>query len=342
MPESPCASVDPRDAERARRILAARGLLARGLKPGRAGGRILFPVTSLGEALEALREAGIPAEPCTASFQEARRGPPSPREQGLPGYWLVGDILVFNPREGVSLDRLRAYAGELVARGVAGAAWLKVGTHGPYRLPRLVHLAGEERTETTAREYGLRFRVDVARAYYNPRLSFEHRRVAEQARDGERVLDMFTGVGGFAVHIAHLRAARVLAVDINPHAVRLAAWNVCANKLRGTVALARADARLLPSVLEPVFDRVVMNHPTGSLGFIREACSLATPRGAAVLHVYTLASEPSQAASAVAERLEGAGCRAIGEPKAREVLEYSPRQSIYAVDVEVERRDGDG
>lgn len=338
MPRAPCVSVEPESAEKARRILRSAGYLARGLKAARSGGRVLFPVTDPEAAIQLLSSEGVRAEPCYWDFEQAPRGPASPREYGLPGYWLVGDIAVFNPREGVDPERLSKYAEELVRSGVARAVWLKAGTHGSYRLPRLIHLAGERRTETMAREYGLRFLVDVARAYFNPRLSFEHRRVAEQVRDGESVLDMFTGVGGFAVHIAHLRKSRVVAVDINPYAAYLAARNAEINRLAGEVAVVRANARVLPEILEPVFDRVIMNHPTASLSFAREACNLARPGQVVAIHVYLLAGEPGEAEEAARGAFKPF-CRILGS-RVRRVIDHSPRKFIYSVDLEVERSDG--
>lgn len=332
--ESPCVAVESRDAERARRILRGKGYLAPRLKASRSEGRILFPVTDLEASLSALADAGIKAEPCVATFRQITVGPPSSRDLDLPGYWLVGNIIVFNPREGVEPGKLASYAEELIERGIARAAWLKVGTHGPYRLPRLVHIAGERRTETIAKEYGLRFHVDVAKAYYNPRLSFEHRRVAQQVRDGERVLDMFTGVGGFAVHIAHLREAKVVAVDINPYAAYLATKNAESNRLQGSICVMRADAKMLPEILEPVFDRIVMNHPKASLEFTDAACKLIKAGGTAMLHVYTISTIPSEALEAVKESI--AGKCSIKRLYVRKVIDHSPRRFIYAVDVEVE------
>ena len=335
--KSPCVAVKPREAEKARRALAGAGLLARGLRASKSGGRVLFPVTDAAAAVGLLAGIGIRAEPCEAEFPEARRGPPSPREEGLPGYWLVGGILVFSPRGVYDEERLRRYAERLVASRAAKAAWVKEGTWGVYRLPRLRHLAGERTTKTTAREYGLVFHVDLALAYYNPKLAYEHRRVALAAADGEEMLDMFSGVGGFSIHAAAVRRVRVTAVDLNPWAASLAAANVRANRrrLRGEVAVMRADASLLPDLLEPVFDRIVMNHPTGSLRFARVACSLAGTRKP-VVHVYLLAGGPEEATAKAAAAFRDAGCRPLSAAP-RRVLDHAPREYVYAVDLVLEK-----
>ena len=314
-------AVEKNHAEMTRRILARRGLLEPGLRAARLGDRIVFPVRDPGEAVR-------------ARFESRRR--PRPLEGPIRGYTLVGDIAVFSQTAGVDVEDYRRLARILVEEHPrVRSVWLKVRTEGEHRVSRLIHLAGEERTKTIAVEYGLRFHVDIARAYYNPRLAYEHRRVAQLVSDGEKVLDMFTGVGVFPVHIASQATARVVAVDLNPHAARLAAENARLNqkKLRGAIHVFHGDARLLPRVLRPVFDRIIMNLPATSLDFAREACMLASRP--AVVHVYVRTISRLEAEGLALEAFESAGCRAMVE-SSRKALDYSPQEAVYAVDLRVE------
>jgi len=207
--------VDPRDAERTRRILARHGLLARGLRPRGEAGAIVFPVVDPEAARRALAAEGVPHRLVRTRFEERRPG--APRLEGrVKGYVVIGDIALFSQAAGVPREEYVEAARRLVEEHPrVRAAWLKTRTTGDYRVSSLVHLAGEERTRTVASEYGLRVHVDLARAYYNPRLSYEHRRVATLVTPGERVLDMFTGVGVFPLHIASLVEADVVGVDLN-------------------------------------------------------------------------------------------------------------------------------
>jgi tRNA (guanine37-N1)-methyltransferase len=73
---------------------------------------------------------------------------------------------------------------------------------GTYRLRELSIIAGEPRTTTIHKEHGCKYHVDTAKAYFSPRLSNEHNRVASLVQTGETVIDLFAGVGPFAVLIA--------------------------------------------------------------------------------------------------------------------------------------------
>ncbi len=331
--------VPRRQAEKARGILRRAGILIDGLRPVQEDDYVLFPVGDPHGAARLLTAHGVDAVPGEASFPKYRRA--RRLETRVKGFHLVGDIAVFSKTAGVDVDEYRRAAESLIESNPRiKSVWLKVDTGGEYRVPRLLHLAGEPATETIAREYGLSFRVDIAKAYYNPRLASEHRRVALQVSDGEVVLDMFTGIGAFPVHIASLHRAEIVALDLNPHAAQLALENARLNekKLQGTIHVFQGDARHAPHVLASTFHRIILNLPHASTSFAPQACRLLRRQG--ILHFYLIASTPGEAVEEVTRALHQAGCQALEDPRWRRVLDYSPSQAIYAVEVEA-RREGD-
>src|SRR5207244_5720838 len=85
-------------------------------------------------------------------------------------------------------------------------------------------------------EFGLRYLVDVEHAYFSPRLGSERWRVARQVRPGEVVVDMFAGVGPYAILIARTRKPKsVHAIDANPAAVELLRENARRNRAETVV-----------------------------------------------------------------------------------------------------------
>ncbi|RLF21959.1 MAG: class I SAM-dependent methyltransferase family protein, partial [Thermoprotei archaeon] len=185
-------------------------------------------------------------------------------------------------------------------------------------------------------EYGLRFKVDVLNTYFSPRLAYEHRRVAEEVRDGEIVVDMFTGVGPFAIHIASLRRCLVYAVDLNPAAYRLLIENIKLNKrnLKGEIIPVNADVRLLAKYIRNIANRVIMNLPEYSHEFVGTALTLLRKEGG-VIHYYTFEDEPEELEKAVRKLrclVEAQGRRILKVLKVRRVKSIAPHRWHIVVD----------
>jgi tRNA (guanine37-N1)-methyltransferase len=109
---------------------------------------------------------------------------------------------------------------------------------------------------------------------------------------GERVVDMFAGAGPFSILIAkRVGDVRVDAIDANPQAIELVRENARANKVESKVYAHLGDARnIVREELAQTASRVIMNHPSASKDFIRDACDALQPSGG-VIHYYTFAGE---------------------------------------------------
>ncbi len=158
---------------------------------------------------------------------------------------------------------------------------------GTYRLREFDFIAGERRTSTLYKEYGCSYYVDVAKAYFSPRLSHERHRVAHLVQKGETVVDLFAGVGPFAVLIAKMNNdARVYGIDINSEAVLLLKKNTRLNRVENRVYSIVGDARkVVNEKLFGIADRVIMNLPETASDFIDVACKALKPSGG-VVHFY--------------------------------------------------------
>ncbi len=212
---------------------------------------------------------------------------------------------------------------------------------GNERIRPLRHIAGENRTQTIHRELGCLFKVDLSKVFFSPRLSTEHQRIASVVENGERVVDMFAGVGPFSVLIAkRLDTVHVDAIDANPQAIELVRENVRANKVESKVHAHFGDARdIIRGRLSRSASRVIMNHPSAAKDFIKEACDSIQPSGG-IIHYYTFAglnweadsrSEVEhgvEASDHVTERILGV----------RRVREVAPMKWQVAVDLRVVSR----
>lgn len=293
---------------------------------------MVFPVVNGEEASNILDELDIPHDVVTGMFQTIKKA--SRLGGPVKSYKMVGDIVVFSKRAELPIHAyIEAAKKVLEDNPRLKAAWLKMETFGEERIPKLVHLAGAMKTETVTKEYGIYLAVDIARAYYNPRLAAEHYRIAELVDDGEIVLDMFTGIGAFPLHIAKRKEAIVYGIDINLEGLLLANKSMKINKkIKGVIILINADARKLPFKIQ--FDRIIMNLPRNSKQFLKQACKYVKDNG--IIHIYLLTDYIEVELEDIMKIMLKEDCRVQIE-KVRKVLDYSPSQSIYVIDLRVKK-----
>ena len=141
---------------------------------------------------------------------------------------------------------------------------------GDYRLRNLEYLAGVNCTATEHREHGCRFKVDVSKTYFSPRLSTERMRISKMIADNEIITNMFAGVGTYSILIAKSnKTCKVYSIDSNPIANELALVNTQLNKVRERVIPICGDAReVIAKQLRGTSTRVLMPLPEKAKEFV--------------------------------------------------------------------------
>ncbi|MCX8206279.1 MAG: class I SAM-dependent methyltransferase family protein [Methanothrix sp.] len=265
--------------ERIRRVLIEMGALDREKRIRSDDSHIYIPVLESIDP-DALRDIAD-VEIVRMEFEEDRRRITVEEILGRkPSFETIGDIAVVEDEEP---ERV-ADAIMSVHRGIRTVLTPISDVEGEFRLRRYRYVAGDRKTTTIHREHGIRYKVDLERAYFSPRLSTERLRVAEQVRPGDTVVDMFAGVGPFSLLLAK-RGARVIAIDKNPHAVNLLRENARMNRL--DVEIREGDAAALTEDLADQADHVLMNLPHSASIFLSEA--IRTVKSGGVVHYYTFA-----------------------------------------------------
>lgn len=207
---------------------------------------------------------------------------------------IIGDIVILEvPTE---LKPYQALIGQAILqthKNIKTVLAKASAISGIYRTREYEILAGENKTQTIHKEFGCQYHVDVAKAYFSPRLSHEHERVASLVQPGGIVVDLFAGVGPFSVLIAKKHPnVKVYAVDLNPEAVELLKVNVRVNRVESRVFPIQADAReIAEGKLNGVADRVIMNLPETAIEFVDAACQIIKPQGG-VIHFYGFIRKP--------------------------------------------------
>lgn len=152
---------------------------------------------------------------------------------------------------------------------------------GGFRLRRLTHVAGGNKTSTVHKEYGCLFSVDVEKCYFSPRLSHERMRIAGIVKPNETVVNMFAGVGCFSIIIAkHANVAKVFSIDANPAAIQFMQENIRLNRVYNQVIPLLGDSKtIINSRLQRVADRVLMPLPEKALEYLPCAVSALKASG---------------------------------------------------------------
>ncbi len=150
------------------------------------------------------------------------------------------------------------------------------------------YLAGEKIWHSWHQEYGVFIFIDLKRAYFNPRLAEEHHRVAMSVIPGEKILDLFTGVGPFALHCAKDFPCNVVAIDINPFAIYALQRSITGNKLKGNIHPIIGDSRNILR-LQGYFDRIIINLPQKSGNFLPYGAKLLKKGG--IINFYQFVSK---------------------------------------------------
>jgi tRNA (guanine37-N1)-methyltransferase len=329
-----CVEVPREKGEDVRRALRDRGLLLPHLRIRREAGSLLIPTAARADVgfptLEADFEEGFTP---VRSYKPLVRVPDEFRPLLPTSLDVIGDIAVLRMPE--------ALVGWRHEIGRAVLAWdprIRVVAHdrgvaGDARVRRVEIVAGEARTTTIHVEFGLRYRVDIARAYFSPRLVTERKRIADLVGRGEVVADPFAGVGPYAILIARRSAAsRVVASDANADAIRLLRANVAANRA-DRVEVREGDARDILRATAPV-DRVVLDLPHAAMAFVPDALRALGTRG--TIHVYGFleASEREERMEDLRALVAREG-RGVEGVRLHEVRAYSPSQRHVAFDVTV-------
>jgi len=339
--KSKCVRVHRRECSKVLEILKNAGVVRANLKLKRDNEFVEIPVsvTDVSRLCELMPD--VSWELCEDEFEVISKGLtykdllkdvlPEEVTSKLPrSYSIIGDIAVIHlPEELLAYGSKVASAIMKVAKNVR-VVYAASGVEGEYRLMNLVHLGGERRSWTIHKEYGIRIYVDIKKAYYNPSLSEEHRRIARKVRDGEVIIDLFAGVGPFALHILTSRRCRVYVIDINPDAVLCFLKSVDLNRKRivGEFVAIIGDALKFAEVMkDECADRIIMNLPHKAPEYVPEVITKVKVGG--VLHVYCIAKSQDEATKYILEFAKGQGSiREIVK-----VLDYAPHKYIYRVDL---------
>ncbi len=338
--------VPKRKGEEIRKILIANGLLSTDYSVLSDGDFLLLPVQLESDVLPAaLRECelvtrrGKKQTRNHGTFEELLSGflTKGELESLVTSFDILGDIAIIEiPDSLIGKEQLIGDALLKVHKNVRAVFKKLSAMEGEFRVRKLGLIAGTGGSETLYKESGVQMKFDAAKVYFSVRLANERTRIASLVRSGERVLVLFAGVGPFALIIAKKHPdCEVVAVEINPEAVRYLNGNILLNKLKNVKAL-EGDAKKLKFELKS-FDRIVMPLPHSAEQFLDVAFAAAKDGG--IIHFYSIvgSEQPFDEALSKASEVAMESGVSITAVNQRIVRPYSPKQVQVVLDLRISK-----
>ena len=355
MPKSTiCIKVPKKQGERAIALANKLELIDKSLEIQRDEGNLCIPLLRQPDENELITLKSEVSETQLSTSIFAEKRPPADSllhvlEKDFPPHLLaslpqaldvIGDIGIIEiPLELKAYENLIGEAILKTHRNIITVLAKAGAIGGTYRLREFTFIAGEHKTQTVHREFGCQYHVDVAKAYFSPRLSHEHHRVTSLVQTGETVVDLFAGVGPFSVLIAKKNPnVRVYAVDINPDAVELLKVNARVNRVENRVFPILGDARqITANKLKGSADRVIMNLPETAIEFVDAACQAIKPQGG-IIHFYAFVRSPDSIENlklSFCQAVESTGRKVEAFLYAKSIRETAPFESQIVLDAKI-------
>ena len=246
----------------------------------------------------------------------------------------IGDIVILEIPEDLK-DKKQLIGDAALKFTKRKAIYMKKSAiKGTTRVRDLEFLSGTDDSVTIHKEHGARLKLDVREVYFSPRLATERKRVMESVKDGEKILDMFCGIGPYPIVIAKNKDVDITAVDINESAIKYLNENIKLNKLKGNIQAYCGDVREVSDGFKTKFDRIIMNLPGLAYTFLDVSVNLIEDGG--TINYYEFSDSYEQGI----KRLESA-CKQVGKEveiiNTRKVKSTSPGEWHVAIDSKIKK-----
>ena len=252
------------------------------------------------------------------------------------GYHLIGHVALLHID-----DQLYPYA-ELLGKvtleyepRIKSVAIKSGPTSDIIRTPNYTLVAGNPSTITTHTENGVVFRVDPLRLTFSGGNRTERIKMPLKVKPEEIVVDMFSCVGQFALHIAkNSLVSKVIAIEINPVAYGFLLENIALNKLEDKVYPILGDCRLVNLTHEAT--RIVMGYLHDTIDYFPYALEMLTPNGG-IVHMHMIIGK--EQLNRILDEIESKckSSKLIPKTIVRKVKKYAPNIDHFVFDIQLKQ-----
>ncbi len=271
----------------------------------------------------------IPIEkPIETEYNIVKQKNPVWRKKQLPdntpsSWKVIGDIILIRLTE-MDVDEKEKIAKELLdLHSNCHTVMDYRGSKGKIRKPIIEEMFGKCETETIHKEHGYKFKLDLSKVMFSKGNEKERVRMEERVKKGEKVFDMFAGIGYFSIPIA-IGGGKVYAAEINPTAYKYLEENTELNNV--DIMTYNRDCREIS--IEA--DRIIMGH-FNSFNYLDHGFSCIKKGGTIHLHCLGKPNEKNEKLENIKKKAKNYNYRI--DAKYRKVKTYSEGLSHLVFDI---------
>ena len=267
-------------------------------------------------------------------FLSIKLGNKISKETVLPsGFHLVGHVALLTLNSSVMAYEEQIGNAILEFDNRVKSVAVRTGpTYGVERNPSYRVIAGTCNTITTLIENGIKFRVDPIQLTFSGGNKRERIEFPKRVKPGEKVVDMFSCVGQFALHIAGKQDTIVIAIEINPIAYNYLVENIHLNGFEKRVLPILGDCRKVHPV--HYANRVIMGYLHETITYLPYALDTLMEDGGTI-HMHM--GVPKKLVVANVNRIHEI-CKNHdfdSKVEVRKIKNYSPGIDHFVFDIEV-------
>lgn len=325
----PIVKVPKRKGQSKLEEIKEQGILDKSRSIREENGDLIIPVKEGGndweEVIETRSKKKTPYEKIKENIDLPER-----LEDGLPDRWeIIGDILLIKIPESLYDYRReigRIYADELGMDSV----YIQRDIEGIKRKPNVERIYGQK-TETVHLENGIKFKLDVTETMFSSGNIDERIRMSKIVEEGEKVVDMFAGIGYFSLPMAvHGQPETIYSLEINPVAFNYLKENVLINDVKGIVKPWEGNNRNFPKT--DIADRIVMGYLHDTWKYLPKAEELLNGKG--IIHYHSTIKD-SDLPEGIHKELKKGLERDYKVTKLKKIKSYAPHVFHIVADISI-------
>lgn len=165
---------------------------------------------------------------------------------------------------------------------------------GQFREPnKIIYLLGEKNPIVEHKEHSIKYKFDVTKIMFSKGNIKERKYLATLVKNGEVIVDMFSGIGYFSLPIAkHAKPNKIYSIELNPVSFSFLEENIKINHLEEIVFPIKGDSKsevLRLSQNGILADRIIMGVFPAPVEYVESALSVA--KEGTIIHYEGVASK---------------------------------------------------